>query len=42
MIEEWLLGEQVIVLAHPHKRGEWREFIPLCFMEKRGELPIKI
>jgi hypothetical protein len=39
---EWLLGERDIVLAHPHRVGEWLVFIPLCFMVRRGELLTKI
>jgi hypothetical protein len=39
---EWLHGEQVIAQAQVKKHGEWLVFIHSCFMEKRGELPIKI
>jgi hypothetical protein len=35
-------GEQVIVQEQHLKHGAWLVFIQLCFMEKRGELPIKI
>jgi hypothetical protein len=38
----WPLGEQVTDPGLQHTHGEWHEFILLCFMEKRGELPIKI
>jgi hypothetical protein len=38
MTAEWLRGEPVIVLAHPLKRGEWREYIHSCCMERHIEL----